>query len=421
MAQRGVYRQLIESQQVTNLQQLRAQRVALIKRIQELRNRPLVSYVTTMNPLPRVTAYIIHEDIVPFSEVLDSVEGDSVDVLLESPGGLSEVAVELASLLRNRFKHVGFIIPHAAMSAATMLVMSGDEILMDHRSSLGPIDPQFVGADGRLQPAQAIVTGLETIKKAVEENKGVLNPAYIPILRNIDPGKLQNALDASELSERIVRGYLVKHKFSAWKKHSSTGREVTPEEREARAAKVAKDLCNHKEWLSHSHPIKIAELRKMRVLIDDYGNHAAKAMNKELQDAIWTLWVHYHHFLSSTNTYKTYESESVEFYKIAVPVAENVVMQPIGPMPIGPQPLGMPVQQLVGGHALINVACNKCGTPYKLQANFGMPQKLEPGSQLFPSSCSLTCKGCGTIIDLTGLRMQIEARVHTNLIFEALP
>ncbi len=418
MAQRGIFRQLIEAQP-TNLQQLREQRIALIRRIQGLRKRPLVTYVTTLNSSPKVTAYISHEDIIPFGEVLDSVEGESVDVLLESPGGLSEVAVELASLLRNRFKDVAFIIPHAAMSAATMLVMSGDAILMDYRSALGPIDPQFVGTDGRLQPAQAILTGIETIKKAVVENKGVLNPAYIPILRNIDPGKLQSAIDASELSERIVREYLVEHKFCNWTQHSSTKKPVTPEEKKKRAAEVAADLCSHEKWLSHSYPIKIADMRKMRVVIDDYGDYKAKAENKELQEAIWSLWVHYHHFLSSTNTYKAYESEAVEFYKIAVPVAESVVMQPIGPMPIGPQPLGIPAPQMVAGHAQIGVGCTKCGAQYKLQANFGAPQKIEPGSQPFPANCTLTCKGCGTIIDLSGLKMQIEARVRQNLVFEA--
>ena len=71
---------------------------------------------------------------------------------------------------------------------------------LDHRSSLGPIDPQFADADGRPQPAQAILAGIETIKDEVAKNKGQLHPVYIPILRNVDPGKLQSAHNASELS-----------------------------------------------------------------------------------------------------------------------------------------------------------------------------------------------------------------------------
>ncbi|MQY59252.1 MAG: hypothetical protein GH144_06555 [Clostridia bacterium] len=37
-----------------------------------------------------------------------------------------------------------FLIPHTAYNAATMLALSGDEILMDDRSTLGPIDPQIM-------------------------------------------------------------------------------------------------------------------------------------------------------------------------------------------------------------------------------------------------------------------------------------
>ncbi len=159
-----------------------------MRRIEAIRGRPLVVYATNINIAERrIPAYMHREDIIPLSDVLDSVSGRAVDILLETPGGLAEVAVEIVSLLRPRFDEVGFIIPHVAMSAGTILAMSGDEILMDHRSSLGPIDPQFADADGRPQPAQAILAGIETIKEEVAKNKGQLHPVYIPILRNVDP------------------------------------------------------------------------------------------------------------------------------------------------------------------------------------------------------------------------------------------
>lgn len=409
MPKKGVYQQLVESQSFTDVKGLRDQRVVLIKRIQELRQRPLVSYVTSLTPFPKATAYISHEDKIPFGEILDSVEGNKVDVLIESPGGLSEVAVELGTLLRNRFQDVAFIVPHAAMSAATMLVMSGDDILMDYRSALGAIDPQFVGPDGRPQPAQAVLNGLDTIKRWVDENKGVLHPAYIPILRSIDPGKLQSALDASELSVKIVTEYLVKYKFRTWTQHSKTGDPVTNEQREERAESVARELCDHQKWLSHSHPIKIDDLEKLKVKITNY------ATIPELQDAVWALWVHYYHFLSSTNTYKVYESEFADFYKLALPVIERFGPQGF-PMPIGALPQGA----VAAGHVSAMVGCTRCGAQHKVQANFGAPQKLEAGAEAFPRNCTLTCKGCGNTLDLTGLKMQIEARVKKNLVFEVI-
>lgn len=405
MPKKGVYQQLVESQPVTDVKGLRDQRVVLIRRIQELRKRPLVSYVTSLTPMPKATAYISHEDKIPFGEILDSIEGDKVDVLIESPGGLSEVAIELAALLRKRFADVAFIVPHAAMSAATMLVMSGDDILMDYRSALGAIDPQFVGPDGRPQPAQAILIGLDTIKKQVDENKGVLHPAYIPILRGIDPGKLQSALDATELSIKIVTEYLVKYKFRTWTKHSSTGEPVTSEQREQRARSVAEKLCDHQKWLSHSHPIKIEDLEELKVKISDYG------AEPELQSAIWALWVHYYHFLSSTNTYKVYESEFTDFYKMALPIGAQQGF----PFPVLP---GMPQGAIpVAGHVNAMVGCTKCGKQHRVQANFGTTQPLEAGAVAFPQNCTLICDGCSNSLDLTGLKMAIEARVRRNLVF----
>jgi hypothetical protein len=278
---------------------------------------------------------------------------------------------------------------------------------MDYRSALGSIDPQFVGPDGRPQPAQAILTGLDTIKKQVDENKGVLHPAYIPILRAIDPGKLQSALDATALSINIVAEYLAKYKFRTWTKHSSSGEPVTPEQREARANSVARDLCDHQKWLSHSHPIKIEDLETLKVKIFDYGKVP------ELQSAIWALWVHYYHFLSSTNTYKIYESEFTDFYKAALPIGAQQAFSPSipagGGMPQGAVPVAGRVNAMVG--------CIKCGKQHKVQANFGAQQKLEAGAEAFPQNCTLICDGCGNSLDLTGLKMAIEARVRQNLVF----
>jgi ClpP class serine protease len=134
---KGPFQKLLEEQPNKSPQEVRKQRVALMQEIRKLRGRPLITYATNIEiSVPNVPAFIHPQDIVPLSEVLDSVEGDAVDFLLETPGGLAEVTVDIVNLLRPRFRHVSFIVPHFAMSAGTILAMSGDEILMDHRSSL---------------------------------------------------------------------------------------------------------------------------------------------------------------------------------------------------------------------------------------------------------------------------------------------
>ena len=83
----------------------------------------------------------------PFSDLTRTVSGRSIDVLIHSPGGMAEAAERIVHLLRARFDSVRFIIPHTAFSAATMLAMSADELVLDDTSALGPIDPQIIIRD----------------------------------------------------------------------------------------------------------------------------------------------------------------------------------------------------------------------------------------------------------------------------------
>src|ERR1019366_7075492 len=173
---------LIQTLPQENIPQLRLNRIELMRRIQLIRGRELIVYAVRGDiAIPGVPSLMHPNDIMPLSEIVDSVKSDDIDILLETPGGIAEVTVDIMRLLRPRFKRVAFIVPNRAMSAGTILAMHGDEILMDHRSALGPIDPQFLGNDGRLVAAQAILTGIDTLKSKVDQEKGILHPVYAAI------------------------------------------------------------------------------------------------------------------------------------------------------------------------------------------------------------------------------------------------
>ena len=93
---------------------------------------------------------IDYTDLRAVADQLDLLSGNSIDVILETPGGLAERAEDIVRMLRSKFENVGFIVPGAAMSAGTIMVMSGDEILLEPNSSLGPIDAQVFAAGKRL-------------------------------------------------------------------------------------------------------------------------------------------------------------------------------------------------------------------------------------------------------------------------------
>ena len=171
---------------------LRTERVNKILEIQGLTGRPLIVYFSNFIKGGNVPNNSIDDtDITAFSDLVENVTGESLDVLVHSPGGLAESAERIVALLRSKFSSIRFMVPHTAYSAATLLTFSGNQIFMDDRSALGPVDPQIIFRDpvtGEAQfvPSQTITLGfkraIETLKDAPPE---VLK-AYLPMLNKLN-------------------------------------------------------------------------------------------------------------------------------------------------------------------------------------------------------------------------------------------
>lgn len=85
-------------------------------------------------------AWGLNEQIKTAIEEIENRQ-EKLIVILETTGGYIEVAERIASIFRYHYNRVEFIVPSFAMSAGTILVMSGDAVFMDYASVLGPIDP----------------------------------------------------------------------------------------------------------------------------------------------------------------------------------------------------------------------------------------------------------------------------------------
>jgi ClpP class serine protease len=80
---------------------------------------------------------IVTDDMQGFMAALHELEGDSLDLILHSPGGSSEAAEQIVNYLRDKFKSIRVIVPLQAMSAATMIACSADEIIWVGNPLLG--------------------------------------------------------------------------------------------------------------------------------------------------------------------------------------------------------------------------------------------------------------------------------------------
>lgn len=379
----GVYSEYLERQM--DFDQLSAERKGQLQRIGEIRGgRDVLVYASDVKS-SQAPIYVEYSDLLPINDQLANLGGDALDLILETPGGSGEIAEDVVDLLRKKYDDVAVIVPGSAKSAGTLMVMAADEILLEPASSLGPIDAQ-IQWQGKVFSADALIEGLEAIKDEVEQ-KGALNKAFIPILQGLSPGELQSAENALEFARKLVTEWLATYKFKNWTKHTSTGKEVTPAERRARAREVAKKLCDHRKWLTHGRSIKIDDLEGMKLLITNYAEDAA------LADAVRR----YHTLMQmtfDTSIYKLFETPTSQMYR----------WQQEGPAQL-PAP---PPEQLAS--ARVGYPCGNCGAELRLQLNFADGVPLEDGVIAFPADGRAKCPKCGTEHDVSQVRVQVEAQ-----------
>ncbi|QYY58438.1 SDH family Clp fold serine proteinase [Dehalococcoides mccartyi] len=294
-----------------------------ITEIETVRQHPLLVYAANVINIPSGASIdISYIDDLPFSEMVSAVppEVDTIDILIVTPGGLAQQVSQFVNRVRPRFKNVFMVIPYMAMSAGTIWALSGNEIWMDQRAFMGPIDPQVPGKDGRFIPAQALLALLKTIQEKGQENlKNGQNPDWsdIMILQNMDAKEIGNALSLSKYSVQLATDYLLNYKFRDWTTHGN-GSTVTPEERSARANEVAQKLCSHEHWKVHSHGIsREVAWNELQIKI----NHIEDVPG--LQRAVHRFWALLYWIFDNSHLTKIYISNQYSLFKSRVPTSQK--------------------------------------------------------------------------------------------------
>ena len=95
---------------------------------------------------------ITRDDVPGFVDLLCRIEPDrNVDLMLHSGGGDIDAAEKFITMVRDKVRNgaLRVIVPHYAKSAATLMALGADSIVMSDSSELGPIDPQVPLRDGQ--------------------------------------------------------------------------------------------------------------------------------------------------------------------------------------------------------------------------------------------------------------------------------
>lgn len=204
-------------------------------------------------------------------------KGDRLCIMLETPGGYIETVKRLVDVMRRHYKHVSFVIPDYAYSAGTVLALSGDEILMDYYSILGPIDPQVPDeGGGTLLPGAGYLAKfrelVDEINAARAKDPKAKGAELNYLIKRFEPAKLFHIEQAIEHGQALIEEWLPKYKFKSWTTTRS-GKKVTPSMRRQRAKDVAKVLGDASKWHSHGRGISMQELEAedIKLQIQDFG------------------------------------------------------------------------------------------------------------------------------------------------------
>jgi len=276
---------------VSIIQEQTTQRKKLIKKIQKLTRSKLITYTANPNISPN---FIDHNDVRFFSDLLQSTgDTDKLILMLNSPGGEANMAEKLAKMCRDYCKNFRVLVPNYAMSAATMIALASDAIMMGYLSSIGPIDPQIrvVTPRGDFQfiPAQSYI---DSFRGLVQQIIGGVPPkALIPSLQQLNPPIIDVCLKAIESSKKFAEEWLSRYMLKN-----------NPE----KAKEIAEALSDVNRWLSHGKNIDRDTAEELGLVIEKIPK------DSELWLAVWDLFNRQEHFLNTTNNIKIFENEKIQ-------------------------------------------------------------------------------------------------------------
>jgi hypothetical protein len=312
------------------------QRLAIYKRIEKQRGRPLIAYVTSMR---QNSAGAISGDAV--AEVQDQLQAlpagtKELDLLLLSSGGDATVAWRIVSLIRERVAKFSVLIPQAAYSAATLIVLGADEIVMHSNGNLGPTDPQITAPKpGALQNERQSFGSedLAAFVRYAKDTVGLKDEANVAqIYRKFidDVGSLAIGVAArsSQLGLSMGEKLLQLHMNGEDKKKART---------------IAERLT--KDFFHHGYPLNRTEAAEI-------GLKVAKP-DQILEDLLWGAWIN----LSTALEFRT------PFSAIAL-VRRNPLCEPLfAPVPIVNIPPNLPPEVMQQLLPQVLAQCAAVGVP----------------------------------------------------------
>lgn len=283
----------------------------LIKKIQEVRNSKVIAYITgDRQPL----GSIIAEDAVrPLYEHLLSVgNNEKVDLILYSRGGDVSVPWRIVSMFREFCDEFSILAPYKAHSAATLISLGADKIIMGKKAELSPIDPtlrKMTAGEITGPPQEISVEDVNSYISFVKERANINDQSALAqmvsiLANNLAPLTLGNVNRQNSHIRLVARKLLTSRKEKL---------------DEAKINSIIETLTE--KIYSHGHAIGRKEAKEigLPVVMPD----------ESFETTLWNLYLKYEEFLKFNEpidpivTLSDKEEEHMEKIPIAIIESEN--------------------------------------------------------------------------------------------------
>jgi hypothetical protein len=217
---------------------------AVIARASKLLGGPILTYWNN----PRGS--VCHNDVVALYELLEHVgQRERIYLFVKSAGGSGQVSLRLVSLLRQHCRELVALVPLECASAATMITLGANQILMGPTAYLTAVDTSLNHALSPLdRDNDRVSVSLDELTRVVrlwreQQPHGTENP-YQHLFNYVHPLVIGAVDRAESLSIMLCRELLAHH---------------IPDP--AVANEIATAL--NSKYPSHSYPILFAEAKKI--------------------------------------------------------------------------------------------------------------------------------------------------------------
>src|SRR6266851_7571 len=262
----------------------RDSRVTLLRQLEVVRGRRALVFF--LGDRQNLNTQIAPDQLSLTSTLLEELQHvPALDVFLYSTGGITMAAFAFVNLIREYADRFSVIAPYKALSAATLICLGADEIVMTPLASLSPVDPSVNGPYNPLVPNQPPGTfPVQTIAVSVEDvvqyidlakKEGGLSrdedmrEVFLQLARDVRPLALGSVHRARTQIRMLSRKLLESHRppnESRWQRWL----------RRRKNGKIVDTLT--KELLSHDYTISRREARDIGLNVAEPDARSGEAI-----------------------------------------------------------------------------------------------------------------------------------------------